>query len=54
MPPKLTEFTANWMTIGSFEFSLRLSCVTVMFTVAPEGIVAPFVPDTAPSSVAVT
>src|SRR4051812_30104915 len=32
------------MMILSFTFSLRLRFVTVMFTVAPAGIAAPFVP----------
>src|SRR3954471_5827263 len=42
------------MTIGSFAFSLRLSCVTVMLTVAPDGIETPFEPLTDSVVVAVT
>src|SRR5262245_4885655 len=42
------------MMILSFAFSLRFSCVTVRFTVAPAGITAPFSPVTELSSVAVT
>ena len=53
-PPNVTEFTANSITTGSFAFSLRLRRVTVMLTVAPAGITAPFVPDTLFSTVAVT
>src|SRR2546423_10756042 len=42
------------MTTGSLAFSLRLSCVTVMLTVAPEGIATPLEPVTASVVVAVT
>src|SRR3954466_11459847 len=38
------ELTRNSMMILSFTFSLRLRFVTVMCTVAPDGIAAPFVP----------
>ena len=52
LPPNSTLFTANSMTIGSFMFSLRFSRVTVRFSVAPAGIVAPFEPTTASVTVA--
>src|SRR6476620_8968657 len=48
------ETTRNSMMILSFTFSLRLRFVTVMFTVAPAGIAAPFVPLVASVVVAVT
>ena len=53
MPPNDTDFTANSMTILSFTFSLRLSCVTSSVTSRPAGIVAPFEPDTAFARLAV-
>src|SRR5436309_7810679 len=48
-----TLFTANSITIGSLEFSLRFRFVTVSVTVEPAGIVAPLEPVTVFCTVAV-
>lgn len=53
-PPNVTEFTENSITILSLAFSLRLSVVAVIVTVAPAGIVTPFEPLTGEATVAVT
>src|SRR5205823_5079939 len=54
LPPHSIELMRNSITTGSLLFSLRLRFVTVMFTVAPAGIAAPFVPLVDPAVVAVT
>src|SRR2546423_8569979 len=53
LPPNVTEFTANSITIGSLEFSLRFRFVTVIVTVAPAGITPPLEPVTEFCTVAV-